>query len=495
MTTGATRWSVATPIGANLMEGGSYPSEIAHAAGPSRVAVGVPINAWSQTGGVVDVVALDRANGAVVWEAGLYDFDERGPTSVTTPIVDAAGNVIVSVAMTLLHFDGTKELRKSIYKLAAADGAVLWRVDDDLYNQAAPKAIFALGDDVLVVGPFAGSTDTLRRLDGADGSLKWASGLFADPGLGALYRDGDARLVAFAASAADTYRWAALDAATGTVLWSSTAPCIDGSNCGGNAGALSADGEIIVPFFSPTNGALVALDDEGSGATSAWPLAPTAPNLYATIDDLAVENDGTIDFAWGRYGSYVSGATWAARFDRATGAASYQSVGGLPIGGREGALLLLDQTSAFSREDMTITAHGNLAATVLLDDARVTAGMHLGFHFVATYEGDAPLVGASIRGKPRWPSGATDLSCGGPGVSNCVVDASGDDIRATFDIAPGGRVDIAGKILVLDASSGDGTRWLGMRVLGPTGFDESDTIDNFARTSTQQVLFADGFDG
>jgi hypothetical protein len=493
-TTGAVRWNVATPFAVGVMDGGSFWWESAHAVGPSRIAVAIPINAWSQTGGVTDVVALDRASGAVAWETTLWDFDER-ETAVTTPIVDAAGNVIVSIAMTLRLFDGTYEQRQSIYKLAAADGAVLWRVDDDLFGETAPKAIFALGDDVLVEGPFADSTDTLRRLDGDDGSLQWASGLFADSGLSALYRDGDTRLIAFAAPAVAFYQWAALDAATGSVLWSTTAPCIDGANCGGVSGALSPDGRIIVPFFSTTSGALVALDDHGSGATHSWPLAPTADNLHATIDDVAVESDGTVDFAWGRYGPYVSGATWAARFDPSAGSASYQRIVGTPIGARDGTSLLIDQTTAFSREDMAITARGNLAASVALDEPRVAAGQHLGFHLIATWEGDAPLAGVSMRGSVRWPSGATDLSCGGIGVSNCVLDATGDAVYATFDIAPGGRVDVAGKILVLDSSSGDGSRSFGVRVAGPAGLDESDTIDNFARASTQQVLFADGFDG
>lgn len=502
---GEIRWNAQTQIAEGLnVTGLAYWS--AYAIGPTRVAAAVPLNdpqyVPSQYG-LVDVVAYDRATGEETWNVELYDIGEAA-TAVETPIVDADGNVIASIAMTVPCGDGTDCPQQSILKLAAADGAVLWRVDNAEYGATDPKPILAIGDDVLVRAPFAGSTATIRRLAGSDGSIVWESDVFAANGVANLYRLDDSRLVAFDA-APDAYRWAALDAATGAVLWTSSAPCADPNlNCYGGGGVVASSGAIVVPIQPGPNATLAELENDGSGGFAAWPVADTRPDMITWLTDLVAESDGTIDYVLSRNGSWMGGGSWYRRFDPAAGSdVSSQNFPGLPLGAIEAGAIDLDTApldsqpsgSVLSREDVAIVAHGNLAASVTLESDVASPGQRLGFHLQATYAGDAALAGVRFRGTMRWASGATDLSCGGTGVSNCVLDATGRDVNATFDIAPGGTLDISGRILPLDFPGDASQAWIGARVLGPPGLDEAETADNFARANVVMALFTGGFDG
>jgi hypothetical protein len=119
----------------------------------------------------------------------------------------------------------------------------------------------------------------------------------------------------------------------------------------------------------------------------------------------------------------------------------------------------------------------------------------VGFDLSATYAGDAPIEGARLTGRMPWPSGATDLACTGAGVSGCTIDATGRDVRATFDIAPGGTIHVTGRIGVLDIDASlAATRTFGLNVRGPEALSESDTVDNFASAGVTQSLFVGDFD-
>jgi outer membrane protein assembly factor BamB len=500
--TGEIRWNAATPLAEGLgVTGFAYWS--AYAIGPTRVAAAVPLNnpqyVPSQFG-LVDVVAYDRANGEEAWNVELYDIGEAA-TAVETPIADADGNVIVSIAMTMPCNESTCP-QQSILKLAAADGSVLWRVDNSVFNATDPKPIVSIGGDVLVRAPFAGSTATIRRLAGSDGSVVWESDVFAENGVANLYRLDDSRLVAFDA-APDAYRWAALDAATGAVLWTSSAPCADLSlNCYGSSGAVTSSGAIVVPIQPGANATLAELENDGSGGFATWPVADTRPDMITWLSDVAAQSDGTVAYVLSRNGSWMGGGSWYRRFDPLAGAdVSSQDFPGLPLGTIDAGAIDLDTApldaqpsgSVFSRQDATIVAHGNLAASVTLDGDVASPGVPLGFHLKATYTGDVALTGVRLRGTMRWASGARDLSC--TGVSSCAMDATGRDVNATFDIAPGGTLEISGRILPLDFPADTSPAWIGARVLGPPGLDERDTSDNFARTEVAMALFAGGFDG
>jgi hypothetical protein len=66
-------------------------------------------------------------------------------------------------------------------------------------------------------------------------------------------------------------------------------------------------------------------------------------------------------------------------------------------------------------------------------------------------------------------------------------------VHATFDAAPGGTITIEGNVLALPLDADAATLYA--KTFGPFGLAESDTINNFARASFVEDLFADGFDG
>jgi hypothetical protein len=502
--TGAVRWNAATPLGDDQRALYAFTDDVQIAIGPTRVAAAVPLTDHNSTNpaGFVEVAAYDRADGSLAWTASLADWlAGETDTSVSTPVVDAAGNVIVSVGMMEQCGQGLACPKHSIYKLAAADGSVLWRVDDDLYGATDAKRLVALGDDALVYGPFEGSSATLRRLSGTDGSVAWESDVFAPDSVANVYRSGDSRLTVFPLSA-DAMQWDALDAATGAIVWANTAPCDVNANCHGSDGIVRSTGRLVLPMQPGANASLVDLALDGSGTTATWPLAPASPNLYTYLWGLDEDDDGTIGFVLQRYGTMVSSGLWAGRLaPNAPSNVSYQRIAGLPLGGIASATLPLETTtfgarptgSEFSLEDMAIAATGNLAATVTLDRDVVSPGSYVGFRLSVTYAGDAPISGAELRGNMPWPSGAIDVTCSGNGISNCALDTTGRDVVATFDIAPGGTLEVSGRILVLDFGGG-GAHKLGARVVGPPALNESDTIDNFAFATFAQALFANGFD-
>ncbi len=142
--------------------------------------------------------------------------------------------------------------------------------------------------------------------------------------------------------------------------------------------------------------------------------------------------------------------------------------------------------------DTTVVANGDLSTAINLDSIKVQPGKLLNFHFVATYTGDNPITGVTLRGYIPWGSGTTGVNCTTQGASNCIVDNASGNIHVSFDIQPGGLVDISGQIVVLE--SPDSPAPFTAVVYGPAGLSEQDTINNFARTSIMQCLFCDGFE-
>jgi hypothetical protein len=499
--TGGVRWTSRTPFGSSPLSG--LDSYGAQTIGNSRVAVAMPlrhVNPTTPADGLVRAVAYDRASGDEAWDVVLYDNGELEP-SVSTPLVDAAGNVIVPIGALGPPWGN----HQAIIKLAGADGTIVWRIDNTLASSdVSPPTLIPLGDDFLMHGPFDGSSATLRRFSGVDGSVQWESDVFADTGVGNVYRIDDSRVVAIAATTG-IYNWAMFDAATGAVLWRSTAACGTNATCYLVGGVGMADGNVMLPAQLGADEALARFSGDGSGTVDVWPVAETRSDLVTWLD-LAGESDGVLGFVLRRSESSASSGVWYGQFDPSAGEdISLQGMSGFPLGSVDAGSLVTSATvvaasrpsgTQFSREDMTIAASGNLVAAVTLDRDEVTPGQMLNFHLTATYAGDAALTGARLRGLMAWSSGATDLACVGSGVSNCMLDATIDrNIDVTFDIAPGGSLDVTGRILVIDDFPGELRRVTGARVIGPTGLDETETADNFAEVAVVQALFASGFDG
>ena len=140
--------------------------------------------------------------------------------------------------------------------------------------------------------------------------------------------------------------------------------------------------------------------------------------------------------------------------------------------------------------DTTVVARGNLEAVVTIDTA-VSTGANLPFAVRIEYQGDLPVEGVRLFVEMPWQSGIRNATCIVQAASNCSMDLRTGHVRASFDMAPGGNVEIRGEVLVLDAT--DSQRVSAM-VTGPLALSEEDSIDNFARVDILQSLFANGFE-
>ena len=173
-------------------------------------------------GSVMDVVRLDGATGAVMWSATV-----SGADLLANAVVDASGDIVLAIDA------GSGVL--AVVKLAGADGAEVWRFEEDgpYHDQTLDVAVMPAGDVVVagVLGVSASDTRyTVIRIDGASGSEVWRADL-GPTGFGHFYA---MRLATDAAGAAvalskrrdtgDAYTIIAtkLEAGDGSVAWTST---------------------------------------------------------------------------------------------------------------------------------------------------------------------------------------------------------------------------------------------------------------------------------
>jgi len=138
----------------------------------------------------------------------------------------------------------------------------------------------------------------------------------------------------------------------------------------------------------------------------------------------------------------------------------------------------------------TVVADGNLVLQETYTPVIANIGGTVTFHLVATYNGTAPLSGASVYGAMPWPGGIANVVCAVQSASNCVVDTNSGNVHAVFDISPGGQVDISGQLKVLPWPD---RAVLSAVVRGPTGLRELNTRDNFSSALIDRDLFANGF--
>jgi hypothetical protein len=460
----------------------------------------------SNDAGAVRVVAHDRVTGAETWNVVLNDFGQ-GYTSLADLVVDANDNVVVALGTTLPCNQVDVCGHQTIYRLAAADGHVIWRDDHEFGSAFAsgpvdPPSINAIGDDVLAVSNLHASPATVRRLASANGAVLWESDEFAAEGIAYVYAIDAARVVAFKPTDGTSYEWAAIDGTTGGTLGVYTKAC--GGTCSSYAGAITADGDLLFNGRSTDAApALTRVHDDGSGNVDWWAVTDTSPDLRSFTDTVSLDDDGRIWLSVLRLGETSMGSgSWYGYFDASAGALeSSQTLPGLAFAPPAGNSVLTgwappDGPTQFgvALVDRTITATGNLAAAISIDRTHVMPNDLVGFDVSVAYEGDAPISGARLTARMPWASGATGLACTGTGVTNCTIDARSHDARATFDIAPGGAVHVTGHIRVLDVFSGDATRYLGANARGPEALNELETVDNFARTSVVESLFFGGFD-
>ncbi|RYD16164.1 MAG: hypothetical protein EOP90_05045 [Lysobacteraceae bacterium] len=124
-------------------------------------------------------------------------------------------------------------------------------------------------------------------------------------------------------------------------------------------------------------------------------------------------------------------------------------------------------------------------------DTRVSLGASLPIIVRAEYEGDHPIAGGRLFVKLPWQSGIRNATCIVQTASNCSMDLRSGHVRASFDLDPGGSVEIHGEVLALDDAD---SQQLSAMATGPLSLSEEDSIDNFDRVEILQSLFRNGFE-
>ena len=471
---------------------------------------------------VARVASYTLESGGRRWQTWLRDATDRHCPLVSAPVADSAGNVFVSVSTLVYCPESPGCQRRTLYKLASADGAVVWRRDESadagmeglvLY----PKAPTSVDMDVVVAGSVDGVAATAQRIAGTDGSVAWTSHEF-DSLAPAEYVDriDDGHLIVYGGDAT-SFRFAALDSANGLTSWASSAPwqpCYNSGCLAYGEPFFLLGGDKLAPFQRDYAPLLKRQHNDGSGLVEEWMLGDASPILSSWVRQVLIDPSGQLHVYLRRGHRFTGSVSFLAALDAeghllgqqafypydgdALDAWSYPEPLAMPALDRVLARTYaarppLPTTSGVALYDTSVTAHGNLAIALDVDRAQVGAEMPLAFHLQVTYTGDTPISGVRLVANLPWASGITAATCALQSGSSCVLDTRSGNLRATFDLAPGGTADLAGNVRVLDDAAEKPA--ITAATYGPMGLSEVDTIDNFARADLLQSLFLDGFDG
>jgi PQQ-like domain len=474
--------------------------------------------------GAAWVGAFDLSTGVQRWGQLLSNVaDEQGPTTTYDPISDPAGNVIVAYATTITVPAGfpppNAQSQLSVVKLSAVDGSVLWRHDDIFpfaYEQTWPQTITMLGSNILVAGgPFASpyASSTVLALSGDDGSVSWSSNVLywpTSPGNSVLgtYPVDDGNVIVTGPTG-----WAKLDAQTGATIWANVPQCAQPCGFGGGALVLPG-GDLLVTGETNNRLDFVLVPGSAGAAPVYWYPDQDDQNLnYSSGSNLVIDSNGNI---WARvnrqylYGEFIA---YLAKIDPRAGTFMseqalftnnrdplLQSLPTSPLAAPEnnqllGATFTIEPpqpiTTGADLIDTTITANGDLDVQFATDQASASTGQMVGFDLSVTYSGDAPISGATLIADFPWVGRAANLVCTTQSASNCAIDPRASTVLATFDILPGGRIDVTGQ---MRDTGGSDPAILGAIVSGPIGLNELNTLNNSVRASVNQSLFANGFE-
>ena len=500
------------------------------AAAGDHVAIAVPLSDYSGSSdcGVAGthVAVYDRIGGELRWKRLLRDPDQLC-TEVSSPEVDAMGNVFLSASARIAcYFWPPRDCqRRSLYKLLASDGSVLWRVDEDMEgleygSPSDPKEIHMVGGDPVVMGPFAGEAATLRRYSGADGSIRWSSFEFAGTSelLWELERIDDGHAIFHGGDLeSDQRSTARIDLDTGATLWRavsnpSPAPaCESYQVCSIYSNPMIMPGGSVLRGFQLNGDPWLSLaHNDGSGFIERWQAAPGSELLDSGIRRIVGDPNG-VRTTLSR-GNSAGSMSFLSSIDPSTALlGAQQAVYGythelveredvlsplvLPAADRMLAANRANGTPAppstgVAMLDTSVSARGNLE-TIATIATEVSQGAIVPFTLRAEYQGDHSIEDVRLFARLPWSSGIRNAICVEQATSNCRMDLRSGHVRASFDMASGGSVEIRGEILVLDAA--DSQRVEAM-ITGPLGLSEENSIDNFDRVEIFQSLFRNGFD-
>jgi hypothetical protein len=520
--TGTTLWETAQPL-----DGFSTPAIPAIASGNGTIVAAVAENQGAESNpnshGFTWVGAFDDQTGSLRWQRILQDpgtqYGGQRYTNASAPVVDSTGNTYVAYGANIscgTFQDPTcTNAQRTLVKLAAADGSTLWHFDDTSFgsqSQVFPQSFALSGDDVVINGPFSGtlSSHDAIELYGADGSQRWTSDAFGGGGNGSFNVSPDGSLIGIGANI-----WVKADAASGAVAWTNSRipplPCAVGCNGydemvapnGDYFGVGEADYRPFVDFLPATQGA----------TEKQWRLDSTYTGLRSIVRRIAADSAGAIWIQLNRYFRHGSGGiNFLAQLDPATGSMlSQQALAGFsefPFQEMSMPIFLsapenhrlevftsasgppISSTPGMALLDTTVTTTGNLSIHVTSDHAVAHPADVISFHIVVSYDGSAPISGAHVIADMSGLGIPSGLACTTQAASNCTPSSSLGQLSASFDIQPGGQIDISGQVSV---SLAPGNLLLPALVYGPTGLSEQDTLDNFATLSMTDEIFSNGF--
>lgn len=486
--------------------------------------------AWDAclAGGWVAVSRLAWADGVPSWRVILRDVDQ-GCTSAATPAIDDAGNVYVSTVASIECPGGANPpcYRRSLYKLAAADGAVLWRRDEAAYDAYEvvfpPQRLLADGGDVLAYVEY---DRWVQRISGADASVLWQQPLLPGCCVGERLRHRDTQHLLeysmdYASTTAATVHWRSLDAASGLAEWSASADVaacygIEGCFMPGQA-ALLPDGDLVLLHQREHAARMWRLRGDGSGGFEERLLVPADERVAALIHTPVLDEQGRLWAVLNRRARahYPHALSFLVRIDPSSGAISeqqalhrtddapgsdYSTASPLAAGGDGHAVVAWTfrappdpLSSGLARIDTSVSARGNLSVSVETDRPLVGTGAAVVVQASVRYAGDAPAAGVRAVISDDWGGLARDASCTSLGGGACTLDLRNGQVAASFDA---GNVDGIDVQYTIDAHGSGEAHALIATVQGGLGLGlaETDTLDNFAFADVTQALFADGFE-
>ena len=472
--------------------------------------------------GSVWVGAFDEQDGHLIWQRTYQQIGQLR-TYASAPVIDASGNVYIAYGtyVSCQQFPNYGFCpQQSLLKLAAANGDVLWQHDafSTTYLSSGPvQQVFAqnfslLGADVVLTGTLVPQVPghDLVALSSTDGSEQWTSDLFAGKGAYGTFPSNDGNFIALGFGA-----WSKIDPGTGNALWSNPSIPFDcQAVCNIYANLEMPNDDIYYVGEADWKPYVKRVPASQGAAEQVWRLEPNDASLRSDVTEISKDAAGHIWFRLNRtLRGGTSGVAFLAEFDPTTGTLTRQqaldayginpltaSINPVLLGAPESNLLTLltfpqfapaPTTIGNAQIDTTPVQNGDLSIAVTTDRAKVSAGDVLMFHFVVSYSGNAPISGAHMFAELPWTSIAAGVACQVQSAANCIIDNRSQTLYATFDIQPGGQVDVSGQVLV---SGGLDTPQLLATVYGPTGLVEQNTINNFSRAALTQDIFANGFD-
>ncbi|RYD16163.1 MAG: hypothetical protein EOP90_05040 [Lysobacteraceae bacterium] len=311
-TTGATLWEQRSLLDDLGPEASVELQQGSMATAGDQIAVVVPLSnyPWSSSCGPAGahVATYDRISGALRWKRLLRDPDQSC-TEVSSPALDVKGNVFVSVAARVACDPAPRTdcQRRSLYKLGGLDGDVIWRVDEDLQgleygSPSDPKDVHIVGDDPVVMGPFAAESATLRRYSGSDGSVRWSSFEFADTHDQSwmIERIDEGHVIFRARDAASGERITAkIDLMTGATLWRATSDPSPAPSCESYDSCLLGSNAMVMPDGDVLRGIqlnwmpwLSLERNDGSGIIERWQASPGSAHIDSGITRILRDPDG-----------------------------------------------------------------------------------------------------------------------------------------------------------------------------------------------------------